>query len=105
MSIKKTATSIESNPLFMLEQGKTPPSNLPSHRKSAKTGNLFFEYVQNVNSLRGVVTSGAQIAEYLESKNLIIWDKAADRYTWINEPMTRSEFLTLLRPALKSVNG
>ena len=96
--------AIESNPLFMLEIGRDPPSVLPRHRMSAAVGNLFFEYVSNVPRLRGIVRSGRQVAEYLESKNLITWHRDTDRYTWLGEPLTRAEFLDMLRPVNPAMN-
>jgi hypothetical protein len=96
--------SIEQNPLFLLAKGIQPVSQLAAHKKSAKVGNLFFEYVQNANTLKGVVRSGAQVAEYLESLNLITWDRTNDRYMWIGEPMTRSQFLAMFpTSSLRSV--
>jgi len=92
--------SIEKNPLFLLAKGIQPVSQLAAHKKSAKAGNLFYEYVQNANSLKGVVRSGAQVAEYLESVNLITWDRTNDRYMWIGEPMTRSQFLAMFPSSL-----
>ncbi len=96
--------SIEQNPLFLLEKGIQPVSQLTAHKKSAKAGNLYFEYIQNANTLKGVVRSGAQVAEWLESKNLITWDRTNDRYMWIGEPMTRSQFLAMFpTSSLRSV--
>lgn len=99
------ARAIEHNPLFMMERGLQPVSELPRHKRSAATGNLFFEYAQNVPSLRGVVRSGRQIAEYLESKNLIAWDREGDRYVWNQEPLTKTEFLHMLRGGKAAANG
>lgn len=99
---EQAATEMEHNPLFRLEQGKPIVSNLPLHLKSAKVGNLFFEYAQNVPQLRGAFdqkygTAGQQIANWLESKNLITVDRNAGTYMWIGEPLTRAQFLQLMR--------
>lgn len=91
--------AIESNPLQMLERGIRPQATTPRHRKSAAIGNLFFEYAQNVPTLRGIVSSGFQVAEYLESKGLISLDRASNRYEWKGEPLSKSAFLQMLRPA------
>lgn len=99
------ARAPEHNPLAMLERGVQPISQLPRHRKSAIVGNLYFEYAQNVAALRGVVRSGRQIAEYLEAKGLIEWDRRTDRYTWKGEPLTRSEFLQMIRVAPAVANA
>lgn len=104
MSAKQTAQSqvqpIEQNPLAMMERGLQPKAETPLHRKSAAVGNLYFEYVQNVAMLRGIVRSGRQVAEYLEHRGLIVWDRATDRYTWKKDPLSRSEFLRMFqRPA------
>jgi hypothetical protein len=105
MSVKSSAQietpaarAIEKNPLFMIECGFQPSITLPLHRKKAAVGNLYFEYAQNVASLRGVVRSGRQVAEYLESKDLIVWDRESDRYMWKVEPLSRAAFLNMLRP-------
>lgn len=95
------ASEIESNPLFRLEQGEQLSSSLPENKKSAKSGNLFFEYVQNVEQLRGIVRSGRDVAIYLESKNLIAYDRTADRYVWTTEPLSKAEFLRMVLPGLR----
>lgn len=96
------ANEIASNPLFLLEQGEALTSDLPAHKKSAKSGNLYFEYAQNVAQLRGVVRSGRDIAIYLESKDLIVYDRATDRYMWKDEPMLKSSFLRMVLKNLRS---
>ena len=98
-SVQSPARAIEQNPLFMVERGFQPASQLARHKQGAATGNLFFEYAQNVPSLRGIVRSGRQIAEYLENKDLIVWDRDGDRYMWKRTPLTKSEFLAMLRPS------
>lgn len=102
LNLDVESDEIESNPLFLLEQGEALVSDLPPHKKSAKTGNLYFEYAQNVAQLRGIVKSGRQIAIYLESKDFIVFDRAADRYMWKKAPLTKSEFLRMVLPRIKS---
>jgi hypothetical protein len=92
------ARAIETNPLFMMERGLQPPTTLPLHKKSAAVGNLYFEYAQNVPSLRGIVRSGSEIGEYLDSKNLIVLDRERGRYMWKGEPLSKAAFLQMLRP-------
>lgn len=112
MSSKNAATvssspisrAIETNPLYMLERGIRPQATTPRHRKSAAVGNLFFEYAQNVPTLRGIVSSGFQVAEYLESKGLMSLDRASNRYEWKGEPLSKSDFLQMLRPASSARN-
>lgn len=105
MSAKQVAQTqtqaIDMNPLAMMERGLQPKVETPLHRRNAAVGNLYFEYVQNVSMLRGVVRSGRQVAEYLEYRGLITWDRATDRYSWMKEPLSKSEFLRMLqtRPA------
>jgi len=94
---KSEARSIESNPLFRLSQGMQAQA-AETHRKTARVGNLFFEYVQNVQNLRGVVTAGEQVAEFLESLDLIVWDRDGGTYMWKSEPLMKAEFLRLIRP-------
>ena len=109
MSVKSTSQSVsravDSNPLFMLEKGLQPKSVMPRHLKSAATGNLYFEYAQNVPTLRGIVRSGRQVAEYLEAKDMVIWDRPTDRYTWKCEPLSRSEFLQMIRVSSAATNN
>jgi hypothetical protein len=93
------ARAIEKNPLFMLERGLQVAPALPPHKKSAAVGNLYFEYAQNVPSLRGIVRSGAEIAEYLASKDLVVLDREGGRYIWKGEPLTKASFLQMIRPA------
>ena len=101
-----TTRPIEKNPLVMLKKGAQPASILPRHRRTALVGNLFFEYAQNVPALRGVVRSGRDIAEFLELEGLIFLDKTTDRYTWKTEPLTKADFLELIRPAqMPSLEG
>lgn len=95
--------NISENPLFKLSNGQPVESTLPEHRTSGANGNLFFEYVQNVASLRGKVRSGDQVAEFLESYDMIAVDWKDKRYVWKQEPITKSEFLKLVTPPLKSV--
>lgn len=101
MSAKQVAQpqdrAIEMNPLAMMERGLQPKVETPLHRKSAAVGNLYFEYVQNVTMLRGIVRSGRQVAEYLEYRGLIVWDRAADRYSWKKDPLSKSEFLRMFQ--------
>ena len=101
MSAKQSAQSqvqtIEMNPLAMMERGLRPKTETPLHRKSAAVGNLYFEYVQNVAMLRGIVRSGRQVAEYLEYRGLIVWDRVTDRYSWKKDPLSKSEFLRMFQ--------
>ena len=108
MSTKQSSQAavrgIETNPLAMFERGLQPKPDLPRHRKSAAVGNLYFEYVQNVAMLRGIVRSGRQVAEYLEFQGLISWDRATDRYTWKQEPISKPEFLQLIQKQPAAAN-
>jgi hypothetical protein len=81
----------------MFARGMQLKTELPRHLRSAAVGNLYFEYVQNVSSLRGIVRSGRQVAEYLEYKGLITWDRGSDRYIWKQEPISKTEFLQMIR--------
>lgn len=92
--------TIERNPLFMLERGLQPPTTIPLHKKGAAIGNLYFEYAQNVPSLRGIVRGGAEIAEYLSAKGLIVIDRERSRYMWKGEPLPRAAFLKMIRPVV-----
>ena len=96
-SSQAVAKGIETNPLAMFERGLQPKPDLPRYRKSAAIGNLYFEYVQNVPMLRGIVRSGRQVAEYLEYRSLITWDRVTDRYTWKQEPISKAEFLQMIQ--------
>lgn len=92
------APALETNPLFLLERGLQLVPALPPHRKSAALGNLYYEYVRDVASLRGIVRSGAEVGEYLAAKGLLIIDRAAGRYMWKGEPLSKAAFLKMLRP-------
>jgi hypothetical protein len=93
------ARPLDQNPLVMLERGVQPPTMLSPHKRSAAIGNLYYEYAQNVQLLRGVVRSGSDIAEYLAAKELIVLDRDHGRYMWKGEPMTKAAFLQMLRRA------
>lgn len=100
---KMGPASIENNPLFQLSQGKDVPSSIPAHRKSGRIGNLFFEYIQNVQSLRGKVRNGEAVAQYFESLNLMAVDWERGTYTWSGEPMSKTEFLRKVSPLTAAV--
>lgn len=92
----RTKGDITKNPLVLMLAGHKPQSTLAAHKKSAKIGNLFFEYASNVAQLRGVITKAAQIAEFFEDLGLMTVDWDAGTYIWHDEPMPKNEFLALV---------
>ncbi len=95
---------IDGNPLYMLQRGVRPKPAVRLHKVSAAVGNLYFEYAQNVPTLRGIVRSGREIAEFLEHHSMISWERDMDRYTWKREPLTKAEFLQMVRPNPATLN-
>lgn len=83
------------NPLMLEYKGESAPIVVSPHKRSAKTANLFFEYGQNQRRFKGKGVRGEHIAEFLESLDLIEWNRKADFYVWKIDPLTLVEFLRL----------
>lgn len=89
------------NPLEKLFAGEMPPRVNVEHKKSGRTGNLFFEYIQNVPQFRGLGVDGKHVAEFCSKRGLMIYDEDMDRYEWVEEPMKKRDFLRIFSAALQ----
>lgn len=86
---------LEYNPIELLAKGVTPPRVVMEHKKKAKAGNLFFEYIQNVPQFRGYGINGDHVAAWLAKEGMVVYDAETGDYEWKIEPLSKRDFLRL----------
>ncbi len=91
------------NPLELMAAGKRAPdikrANGP-HMKSARIGNLVFEYTRNVDAFRNKGVTGEHISDFFAKAGLMVVDDGNGdpderRYDWVGEPISKSDFLRI----------